>query len=179
MLCYAKFSIWLLLLTALSGCISPRYQTLYRYEPPTDTAGRACLGQCGQKFSGCKSECQEQHQACIKGTEPLVEKRFQEKLLQYQRDFRHYQYALELYQRQLTLGAYYYDPYYGSRPYYGYEPRFPPIPPFLPHREQLAKQVEQQQCDGDCGCQSIYDTCFLGCGGQKIPAVKCIAHCPP
>lgn len=175
-----KLLFLLIVLASLAGCVSPRYQTLYRYEPPSDAAGRACLEPCGQKLSACKDQCQEKHQVCLKNIEPMVEARYKEAMLQYQRDYRHYQYALEAYQRQLTLGWYYFDPYYGSWPYYyGYEPRFPPTPPFKPNREQIAKQIAQQQCDRDCGCQSIYDACFLGCGGMKIPEVKCIAHCPP
>ncbi len=173
---------WLLLLAALlavAGCMSPRYQTIYRYEPPTDAAGRACLEQCEQKIAICKNQCQEKHQACVKSIEPMVEARYQESLQRYQRELHYYQHAVEIYQRQLTLGWYYYDPYYGGWPYfYGYEPRFPPTPPYQPDRERIARQVIQQQCDRDCGCQSIYDACFLSCGGKKIPEVKCVAHCP-
>lgn len=174
-----RFPLWLLLLVFLTGCMSPRYQTLYRYEPPTTAEGQVCLAQCEQKLAGCKDQCQVKHQACVKSIEPMVESRYQERLQQYKREFHYYQHAVEVYQRQLSLGWYYYDPYYGGWPYfYGYEPRFPPIPPIKPDRERIARQVEQQQCDRDCGCQSLYDACFLGCGGMKIPEVKCVAYCP-
>jgi len=175
-----KSPLWLLLLALLAGCMTPRYQTLYRYEPPTTAAGKVCLEQCEQKLSGCKNQCQEKHQTCVKSLDPMIEMRYQEKLRQYQHDFRHYQYALDLYQRRLLLGSYYYDPRYGYIPYsYGYDHQFPPIPPYKPDREQVAKALAQQQCDHDCGCQSGYDACFLTCGGIKIPEVKCIANCPP
>ena len=175
-----KFPVWLLLLASLAGCMSPRYQTLYRYEPPTDAAGKVCLEHCEQKLSICKNQCQDKHQACVKGIEPMVEARYQESLQRYQRELHYYQHAVDLYQRQLTLGWYYYDPYYGGWPYFhGYEPRFPPTPPVKPDREKIFRQIALQQCDRDCGCQSLYDACFLGCGGMKIPEVKCVAHCPP
>lgn len=174
-----KFPLWLLLLAFLAGCMSPRYQTLYRYEPPTDTAGKVCLVQCEQKLGGCKHQCQEKHQACIKSIEPMIEARYQESLERYKRELHHYQHAVEIYQRQLSFGWRHYDPYFGGWPYfYGYEPGFPPIPPTKPDREHIARQVAQQQCDRDCGCQSLYDACFLSCGGMKIPEVKCVAHCP-
>jgi hypothetical protein len=173
---------WLLLLAALlaaAGCMSPRYQTLYRYEPPTDVAGKVCLEQCEQKIAGCKNHCEEKYGACVKSVEPMIEQHYEESMRRYQRELNYYYHAVEIYQRQITLGWYYYDPYYGSWPYfYGYEPRFPPIPPFQPNRERIARQVIQQQCDRDCGCQSVYDACFLGCGGIKIPEVKCVANCP-
>ena len=176
----AKITIGALLLVVLAGCASPRYQTLYRYEPPTEPAGLACLTQCEQKLSGCKNQCAETRQACLKSIEPLVEARFQQNMQQYQKDLHFYQHALDLYQRQLSFGWRHYDPYYGGRPYYpGFDSRFPPSPPLQPKREQIAKQLAQQQCDRDCGCQSLYDACFLSCGGKKIPEVKCIAHCPP
>jgi len=159
--------------------MSPRYQTLYRYEPPTDVAGKVCLEQCEQKLAVCKNQCQDKYQACVFSIEPMIESRYQESLQRYQNELHYYQHAVEVYQRQLTLGWYFYDPYYGSWPYfYGYEPRFPPTPPYQPDRERIARQVIQQQCDRDCGCQSVYDACFLSCGGMMIPEVKCVAHCP-
>ena len=172
-----KLFFVVLILASLAACISPRYQTAYRYEAPTDAAGRACLTQCEPKSSHCKTQCAEKHQACVKDLDPQIEARFAQKTQQYQRDFHYYLYALELYQRRLSLGFYSYDPRYAY--YYGYEPSFPPIPPFKPSREQIAAQLVQQQCDRDCGCQTIYDACFLGCGGKKIPEVKCVAHCAP
>ena len=36
-------------------------------------------------------------------------------------------------------------------------------------REHVQAAVEKQRCDSDCGCQPIYDACFLSCGGKKIP----------
>ena len=175
-----RYLFTLALLASLAACVSPRYQTAYRYEPPADAAGRACLAQCEPKLSACQTQCAGKHQACIKGLEPQIDALFEQKKLQYQRDFRSYQYALEAYQRRNFFGFPYYDPRYRFYPYYyPYETSFPPIPPIQPSRELIAAHLTQQQCDRDCGCQPIYDACFLSCGGQKIPEVKCVANCPP
>ena len=181
MSCKAKFPVWLFLLALLAGCAGPRYQTVYRYEAPTDAAGRACLVPCASQLAACQGQCQERHQACVAGIEPQVEARFQEKLQQFQLDIQYYNLALSLYQRRLALGFNHYYPFYGPRRHrygYGYGPYFPPTPPFKPDRAQIFQRVAQEQCDQNCGCQPIYDSCFLACSGKKIPEVKCIAHCP-
>ena len=184
---HAKSALLLLVLALLAGCAGPRYQTVYRYEAPTDAAGRTCLAACEPKLANCQNNCQAQHQACVKSIEPMVEARFQEKLQQFQRNVQNYQLDLGLYQHRRALGFNHYYPFYrggyghgrgyGLGHFYDYGPHFPPSPPFKPQREQIAKQVEQAQCARDCGCQPIYDACFLSCSGKKIPEVKCIANC--
>ena len=181
---HAKCTILLLLLALLAGCAGPRYQTVYRYEAPTDADGRTCLAACEPKLANCQNSCQAQHQACVKSIEPMVEALFQKKLQQFQRDIQNYQLDFGLYQHRRALGFNHYYPFYGrgrgyglGRQFYDYGPHFPPTPPFKPERAQIAKQVEQAQCARDCGCQPIYDACFLSCSGKKIPEVKCIANC--
>ncbi len=180
MSCKAKRLISLSLLAFLAACVGPRYQTAYRYEPPIDAIGRACLQQCEPKLAACQTQCQEKYQACVKSVEPQIDAHFEQSLQQYQRDFQFYQYAFDQYQRRFSWHYYNADPRYGAWPYYyGLESSFPPLPPLKPSRERIAAQLVQQHCDRDCGCQSIYDACFLGCGGKKIPEVKCIANCRP
>lgn len=180
MLCKLKIGFSFLLLIALSACVSPRYQTTYRYDPPSDPAGRACLAQCEPQLASCQNQCAVKHQACIKSIEPQVEARFEQSVQQYQRDLQFYEYAYDQYQRRFAWGYHRYHPRFGGWPYYsGLESTFPPTPPFKPSRELIAATITQQQCDRDCGCQPIYDACFLGCGGAKTPEVKCVANCPP
>lgn len=175
-----RYLLGLSLLALLAACVSPRYQTAYRYESPNDDLGRACLQQCEPKLSGCKTQCGEKYQACVKSVEPQVDARFEQGIQQYQRDFQFYQYAFDQYQRRQYWGYYPYDLRYGSWPFfYDLESSFPPTPPRKPSREHIAAQWVQQQCDRDCGCEPIYDTCFLSCGGKKIPETTCVAHCPP
>lgn len=165
----------------LSSCVSPRYQTLYRYEAPVGADAQACLQSCESKLGTCKSACQQRYQACLKDIEPLVDARHNEALKRYENDLDRYRVELQHYQFQLSLGWGYSSFWYDPWPYYYPipEPYFPPpVPPRKPMREESFSRVRQERCESDCGCQSTYDACFLSCGGKLIPEVKCIAHCP-
>jgi len=166
----------------LSGCATPRYQTVYRYEAPTDARAHACLQACEPKLAACQSSCQTRYQACLKEIEPLVDTRHSEALKRYENELDRYRLELQHYQLQLSLGWGYHSMWYGPWPYFYPWPETyfpPPIPPHKPTREESFNQVRQQRCESDCGCQPIYDACFLSCGGKMIPEVKCIANCPP
>ncbi|MDO9188476.1 MAG: hypothetical protein Q7U24_01285, partial [Sulfurimicrobium sp.] len=65
-----------------------------------------------------------------------------------------------------------YSPF--GMPYYS-----PPFPPIKPSRNAVFERLRQERCDVDCGCQPVYDACFLSCGGKKIPETRCISNCPP
>lgn len=161
----------------LSGCANPRYQTLYRYEPPADNEGRACLARCEPKLAACNAECKTTYEACVIRVAPEIEARYDEALKRYNIEFNHYRQELLNYElhRSISWGYYSpYDPFFAwPAPFY-----FQPIPPHPPSREQIQARVHQEKCPSDCGCQQTYDACFLSCGGQKIPETKCIAHCP-
>ena len=165
----------------LSGCATPRYQTVYRYEAPTDANAHACLQTCESKLAACQTSCQSRYQSCLKEIEPLVETRYSEALKRYEYDLNRYHIELQQYQLQLVLGWGYNSFWYDPWPYYHPwpEPYFPPPnPPRKPTREESFNRVRQERCEKDCGCQPIYDACFLSCGGKMIPEVKCIANCP-
>lgn len=169
------------LIVGLWGCVSsPRYQTVYRYEPPTDAAGQNCLAQCEQQLGQCQSGCRQVYQACLKTVESLVEERYAEALKRYEAGLENYRWELERYQLQLWLswnrGALGYD----SWPYHPWpEPYYflPPLPKKPSRAEELAR-LQQEKCEADCGCQPKYDACFLTCGGKKIPEQRCISDCP-
>ncbi|MHB1292155.1 MAG: hypothetical protein ACYCY5_08180, partial [Sulfuricella sp.] len=168
----------------LVGCASPspRYQSAYRYEPPADSAGQACLSKCGQKMEACQQRCSADYQACLAGIEPLVEGRYGEALKRYAAELDRYRWELERYQLYPPLG--WYDPFwYGRGLHYPYYPwpgpfYFPPFAPIKPSRDEVLDRLRKEKCEVECGCQPIYDTCFLACGGKLIPEVKCIADCP-
>ena len=167
-------------LIGLTSCASPRYQTLYRYEPPTDAAGHACLERCEDKLSGCLSSCSITLQSCSKRIEPEAEARYSEALKRYEMELNIYRWELQRYEINQTLNWQYHSlaadhlHYYAwPRPYY-----FPPTPPRKPGRDELFNRLRKEKCETDCGCQPIYDACFLTCGGKKIPEVRCIANCP-
>lgn len=168
------------ILISLTSCASPRYQTLYRYEPPTDATGRACLEKCENKLASCQSSCSITFQSCSKSIEPEAEAQYSEALKRYEMELNRYRWELQRYElnqslnweyHSLAAGHWHYSPW--PRPYY-----FPPTPPRKPSRDDALARLRKLKCDSDCGCQPIYDACFLSCGGKKIPEVRCIANCP-
>lgn len=171
----------LALAAALVGCAapSPRYQSAYRYEPPTDSAGRACLEKCGQKLEGCRQRCTADYKACLVRIEPLVEGRYNEALKRYEAELDRYRLELDRYQLYLSLswhdsfwyGPGFFHPWPG--PYY-----FPPVAPRRPSRDEAFSRLRQEQCQEDCSCQPLYDACFLTCGGKRIVEERCVANCP-
>ena len=173
------------LAAALSGCAGPRYQTLYRYEPPADPAGRSCLARCEQAHKTCTDDCRDGYAACSEAVEPEARalhadalKRYEDELRQYRNDLDRYHLnsAVGWGHRPGWYGAGWYDP---GWPYGAYTPYYrPPHPPQQPSYSDALRKIRAQRCDRDCGCQANYDTCFLGCGGLKVPEVRCIANCP-
>ena len=165
---------------ALAGCASPRYQSVYRYEPPADGAARGCLEKCSQKMESCQKSCTADYQACLTRIEPLVEGRYNEALKRYAGELEGYRWDLERYQLYQSLrwsDSFWYGPGF-YRPWPG--PYYTPIPiaPRKPSRDEAFKQLKKEKCEVECGCQPIYDACFLGCGGKMIPEERCVANCP-
>jgi len=164
----------------LTSCASPRFQTAYRYEPPTDMAGRIALEKCEQKLESCQQRCTAETQACLKSIEPLVEQRNAEALKHYETELEQYRIARQRYELAMSLNwgydPFWYDPMFYRprlRPYY-----YPPAPPKKPGRDEVFNQVRHEKCGIDCGCQPLYDACFLASGGKKMPEERCIANCP-
>ena len=89
----------------LSACASPRYQTIYRYEAPTDTSARACLQSCEPKLATCQSNCQQRYQSCLKEIEPLVETSHGEAVKRYESELDRYRLELHHYQLQWAMGG--------------------------------------------------------------------------
>lgn len=176
-----RASVSLTLMLALWGCAAtPRYQTLYRYESPVDAAGQACVEKCGQKLAACQDRCKQVYQACLKDVEPLVDERYGEALKRYEDELERYRWELERCQLQLWLNWNRASLGYGGWPYYPWpEPYCMPYPlPRKPTRTGELAKLRQEKCEADCGCQPIHDTCFLACGGKKIPEERCVANCP-
>lgn len=174
------------LIATLCGCATPRYQTLYRYEPPTDDAGRACLNQCQQHLKTCQDACTIRYTACVQTIEPAAKSRYSDALNRYQGQWEQYQRDLDRYHLSLSLGWGHYDGWYGDgwydpwSPYGGYRPYyFPPQPPQPPSYADELARLSAEKCARECGCQPAYDACFLGCGGRKVQERRCIVNCPP
>ena len=160
----------------LAGCATaPRYQTMKRLVPPEGPTAQACLNRCAQGMEKCKDTCAEKHAICTRDTLPEATAHYEEEMKIYLADLRAYRWELERYRLDLLLqGGYAYP--YGA---WGWYPPFPPpLPPVAPDRDWEIKRYIQKRCDRDCGCQSEYEACFLGCGGHIETETRCIANCP-
>lgn len=192
-----RHAIVLAILTSgLSGCVmfAPRYQITHRYEPPTHPEGAICLEKCTQKLESCQQSCTSTYQSCLKRIEPLVEERYNKAVERYEGE-------LNTYRRQMNfrysgwgragLGwggsawgwggspwgwGGFGGPYYGLG--YSYPFFYQPAPPIRPDRNREFDRLRYEQCEVECGCQSVQDACFLSCGGRKIVEERCIANCP-
>lgn len=172
----------LAVLAALSGCATPQYQTHVRLIPPTDAQGQACVQDCGVQKNGCQTECKTRYQACLKEVEPQVEASYTEALKHYENELKQYAAALRHYEMQLRfdwLNSFPYRHPYGWYP--SMMPTFPPLylEPVMPTRESVRAQLQASSCKADCGCLPAYDSCFVGCGGQRQVETLCIENCPP
>jgi hypothetical protein len=169
-------------LGALAGCATPQYQTNVSLIPPADAAGRACVQACDARKASCQAECQTRYEVCAKALAPQVDARYTEALKKYELDLKRYAAALQQYELQLRFewmnsypfhSPYWWDPWPG--PYFP-----PPYPaPTMPTREGVRAQLERSSCQADCGCLPSYDSCFVGCGGQRVSETVCIKNCPP
>jgi hypothetical protein len=172
----------LLLFAVMAGCATPQYQTTVRLIPPDDVRGRACVQDCESKKTACQADCQSRYQACAKDIEPQIEVRYAEALKRYELELRQYAAALRNYEMQLRfewLNSYPFGYPYGWGPWPG--PFFSPPyrEPVMPTRESVRAQLEKSNCKEDCGCLPAFDTCFVGCGGQRVSETVCIRNCPP
>lgn len=183
----SRLTILLATALSLSACATPRYQTVYRYEPPTDAAGLACLTPCEQVLKACQNDCASRYATCVQALEPEAKLRFDDAIKRYEGELTQYRRDLNRYHLSISLGWGHYDGWYGAGwydpwwPYGGYYGArfYPPIPPEPPSYAEEFGKLRAEKCDRDCGCQSNYDACFLHCGGTKIPETRCIANCPP
>ncbi len=191
------------LTAALFGCASfePRYQITHRYEPPTDPAGIVCLGNCTQQLAACQQSCTSTYQACLQRIEPLAEQRYDEAVKRFESESNTYRQQLNNSRFYQSLGwgrsAWGWGGYpwgwgpgwgwgpswgWGGSPWYGMGYSSPyfysPAPPIRPDRRREFDRLRYEQCEVECGCQSVQDACFLSCGGKKTVEERCIANCP-
>lgn len=169
------------LLSALMGCATPQYQTHVRLIPPADAQGQNCVRACEAQKNICQTNCQSRYQTCVKDLEPQLEAHYAEALRQYGNELRRYATALRHYEMQLRfewLNSYPFHHPYGWEPWPA--PSFPPLypEPVMPTRDGVRMQLEKSNCPSDCNCLPAYDTCFIGCGGQRLTETVCIQNCP-
>ena len=175
-----RFFAALALSAAVAGCATPHYQTTVRLIPPGDAQGRACVAACEARKTACQTDCQARYQACSAALEPQVNARHAEALKQYALELRHYAAALRHYELQIQHSSWH-DPRFAHphwmHTFLGFQQ--PYREPVMPTREGVRAQLAKSNCQEDCGCLPAYDSCFVGCGGQRLSETVCIRNCPP
>ncbi len=172
--------------SVLAGCATPRYETTYRYEPPTGVEAQSCIKGCEATLNTCRADCQAAWQSCTERIEPQVDERYAQALKAYADELRLYRLALDRYEWDMWVGwghghsglwysPWPYHPWSGHWP--GYFP-YPGPPEDPPTREAVRTKLRKAQCQDDCGCQVKYDACFQGCGGRVVTETRCVANCP-
>jgi hypothetical protein len=175
-------NVFLAALLLLAGCATSQYQTTVRLIPPDEAAGLACTQDCETKKNACQADCQARYQACAQALAPEVETHYAEALKLYELDLRRYAAELRHFELQMHFAWIHSTPYYG---FYWWDPwpwpYFPPPypEPVMPTREGVRAQLENANCQADCGCLPAHDTCFVGCGGRIVRETVCVRNCPP
>lgn len=163
-----------LLLVALVGCAgAPRHQTVKRYVAPALSGAHSCIEQCGKARRVCEEECARRAAACREALLPEAKDRHARQLAEYAAALEDYRWELARYRLDLFFG-------WGTPHWPGwawYPPFPPPPPPRPPSLETVLERLASERCNRDCGCESAYDACFVGCGGEIRHEIECVANC--
>lgn len=182
--------VLLLALVTLGGCASaPQYATQTTYRPPVTTAGHACIARCHTQLQQCQTRCAAERESCISTIEPIAKKAFEDDLQRYEAARKQYESDRQIYElnRAFRSGWNYpvFVPRYGwvmgpgwyGPGWYGLDDDAP-TPPVAPNLKAERARLIHERCDSKpCPCQSDFEQCYIGCGGQVEKSVVCIAHC--
>ncbi|MFK5881734.1 MAG: hypothetical protein QM482_05925 [Sulfurospirillum sp.] len=184
-----------------AGC-APRYVIRNQYIPPLDTGSRACLKNCSKAKQKCKQKCAEDYSDCLsyaydkaKQIQIKSDKNYKKRYNRYQARLNDYNFNIfdwqNRYEQRYSDWKYFSDKCSKNGDNYACErenelsyiikklsrsrPREPKAPKYITFEETLAKQ--QNRCVEKCGCDDVYDSCFIGCGGEIIPHRICVKNC--
>ncbi len=186
----------------MSACGGPKYVVKNRYIPPIVVKDNSCLHICEEKFESCQKACENQYQSCMADVRlkaiNIYEKdiaKYEKQLAVYQEEMRFFRQKITEYQenfKKLNDDFRFFkricqekqDRYACLRQkelkkeiyHFKQNKPFRPIRPKKPNLEIIIKKL-MITCHRDCGCQEIYDRCFLSCGGTIIPEKICVENC--
>ncbi|OAG28451.1 hypothetical protein [Thermodesulfatator autotrophicus] len=192
----------LLGLFLLSACGGPEYIIKNHYILPADTSSSPCIKDCQEKFENCQKACEAQYHACLSDVRQKATSLYEKELKKYREELNIYQDETNLFQQKLALyleklkelsDDYHFfekicqekqDKYACSRQEelkkkisrLKQEKPSHPLKPVEPDLEDIIKKLTAT-CSRDCGCQKIYDHCFISCGGTIIPEKFCVENC--
>ncbi len=188
-------SLVLLIVVLFFTACSPKYKVVKEYVPPIDISTNALTQAiCAQKRDSCRSSCKEAFNRCKPKALKLAKKRYDEKMKLYVRELERYARVAEdaEFKRDIFYvnGGFYddnlclvspYAPYYGFRHrmfLYDSFPRYIGRRPKKPSLEVERLKAESEICELDCGCEKLYDECFVAHGGVIKTKKVCIENCP-
>ncbi len=176
----------------LSAC-SPKYKVVKEYVAPMDSEALAVAkAVCAQKRESCKAKCQTAFQSCQPKAWKIAQKRYDEKMKLYVKELESYTGALRRaqFERDFYYMSGFYDDFCFASPYHHYRgcgyrpfwydpyPLYIGRPPQKPSLEVERLKAESEMCKLDCGCESLYDECFVAHGGVIKTKKVCIENCP-
>ena len=190
--------VWMFFLV---GC-GPRYLIKNQYIPPATAASQPCIENCSHMREGCQNQCQQNYQYCLNDAYMKAQSvdideqrtydiayshymldmsRYRMALHEWQRDYYDYSRDFEHFQKQCERekDAYACKKRDDLKHYLNRLNRDRPREPWMPTRRSFEQILVAQQsfCTTNCGCEQVYDNCFVGCGGQVIPHKICVDNC--
>lgn len=193
------------LVLLLAGCVSPQYQTNYRFTPPPAGAGKVCLTRCDASLAQCKNQCAAKTSQCLIKARAQAQTELPVLLSAWERDMAVWEEAMERYEtdlrfwememRQRRLMRDLQRDLHRCRPgernytrfprhsgvsypdYYWDRPESPGPAPKRPTLESETARIQAASCPTDCGCDNNYRQCYESCGGNVQPYQVCVKNC--
>ncbi|MFZ1341882.1 hypothetical protein [Thiothrix eikelboomii] len=199
---FRYFVFWLVI--GLAGCVSPQYQTAYRFTPPPAGAGKVCLTRCDASLAQCKNQCAAKTSQCLAKARsqaqselPVLLGAWEREILVWEKAMDRYETELRFWEMEMRQRRLMYDlqrdlrpcrpgerhcTRYPRRPHFGYPGAWdrPESPGPAPKRPTLASEtarIQAETCPNDCGCDASYRQCYASCGGNVQPYQVCSKNC--
>ncbi|HPY42652.1 MAG TPA: hypothetical protein PLM98_19155, partial [Thiolinea sp.] len=192
------------LVLLLTSCVSPQYQTNYRFTPPPAAAGKVCLTRCDSSLKQCKNQCALKTSQCLTKARsqaqqelPILLAAWEREMVVWEHEMDRYEtelrfWEMEMRQRRLMRDlqhdlnncrpgerncARYPHPHgLGSIDYWD-RPQSPGSAPKRPTLESETARIQAETCPSDCGCEETYRQCYGSCGGNVQPYQVCVKNC--
>lgn len=196
--------LMLLLVMSMVACVSPQYQTHYRFTPPPAGAGKVCLTRCDAALTQCKHQCAAKTSQCLAKARTQAQQELPILLAAWERDMLVWEKAMDRYETELRFwemerrqrrlmydlqrdlqrcrpgerNCVRFPRHYGSRyPDDWDRPESPGTAPKRPTLESETARIQAETCPNDCGCDTNYRQCYASCGGNVQPYQVCIKNC--
>lgn len=199
------FRYWLLVLVLfLAGCVSPQYQTHYRFTPPPAGAGKVCLTRCDATLAQCKHQCAAKTSQCLAKARvqaqhelPILLDAWEREMLVWEKAMDRYETELRFWEMEVRQRRLMHDlqrdlhrcrpgerhcTRYPRHRGFGYandwdRPESPGPAPKRPNLASETARIQAETCPNDCGCDTSYHQCYASCGGNVQPYQVCIKNC--